>query len=63
MSEQVINVRDLDTQQWTEEMYVFCDDMFSDLAGIFGEETCCYFGRRAPASLFANSAGQRDCTQ
>ena len=38
MSEQVINVRDLDTRQWTEEMYVFCSDMFSDLVGIFGEE-------------------------
>ena len=38
MAEQVINVRDLETREWTEEMYVFCDDMFSDLVGIFGED-------------------------
>ena len=31
-------MRDLETREWTEEMYVFCDDMFSDLVGIFGED-------------------------
>ena len=38
MAEQIINVRDLATREWTEQMYVFCDDMFSDLVGIFGED-------------------------
>ena len=38
MAEQIIIVRDLATREWTEQMYVFCDDMFSDLVGIFGEE-------------------------